>query len=249
MKSHALASVLAVLFISSNVFAQTSPSSSPETPPWTNESEVGIATVSGNAQSETYSGKQTTLYQFDLNKLKLALRYLKTSSRGTDTARSWDGILRYDRVLREDLSVFASYGLESDVFAGYVQRNNADVGVHYDIVKTKPTQWFAEAGYRNTFTLSRGSSSSDPVAHIIRVYTEVGQELSETSSGRLWVEYLPNVKAGNDARLNSEVSLVTQINSVFALKVGYLVKYQSAPVAPATEYLDSFFTTAVVAKF
>src|SRR5258708_5626421 len=79
------------------------------------ESEVGAAIVSGNTSAETYNVKQTNLYGWDKNLAKFTFRYLNTkSTSGTgptqtalsDTARSWDGALRYERILSETFNGF-----------------------------------------------------------------------------------------------------------------------------------------------
>jgi putative salt-induced outer membrane protein YdiY len=101
---------------------------------WTSESEVGIATVSGNSKSETFTGKDTTSYTIDAkNKVTWTGRYLRATSGGVESSRNWDTAARLERLFPpSSLSAFVSYGLESDFYAGYVQRNNADIGLKYD---------------------------------------------------------------------------------------------------------------------
>lgn len=244
-----LACFLALTLLAIPAFAesQTPP---PETKPWAHESEIGIATVSGNTETETYNVKQKTSYTFDFNQFTLAARYLRATSAGIESARNWDGSLRYDRELSPWFSVFASNGLESDVFAGYVQRTNYDVGAKYVIIKTEPTNWISELGYRYTdtqFTVT--APGRDDVSHLVRAYTEIIQALGAQASGRLWVEYLPNLSESKEYRLNLEPSIVAQLTGIFSLKTGYLIKYQNQVVAPVTERTDRFFTTSLVAKF
>jgi putative salt-induced outer membrane protein len=217
---------------------------------WSTEAEVGIATVSGNAKSETFTGKDTTSYIIDnRNKLAWTGRYLRATSNGVESSRNWDTALRLERNFEPSkLTAFISYGLESDFYAGYVQRNNADLGLKYDLTRTVPTVWFVEAGYRNTQTMSRnvqGTQSSD----LLRLYTELTQALGKSASMKLWVEYLAKLDDFKSYRVNTEPSLVSQLNGIFSLKTGYLVKYQADLVPPTLKHTDSFFTTALVAKF
>jgi putative salt-induced outer membrane protein len=241
--------VVIALLATSSAYAQVTPEASPAKPPLAHESEVGIATVSGNSKSETYTAKQTTSYKFDdLNKAAVSARYLRSSAFGIESSRNWDAALRYERTLSHTLAAFVQYGLESDIYAGYVQRNNTDVGLKYDITRTDPTVWFVEAGYRNTVTMSvnkAGTSSTD----YSRLYTEASQKIGPQTSLRLWVEYLPSLKDSKDYRLNVEPSLITQLSGIFSLKTSYLMKYQNRPAPPATEHSDKFFTTSLVAKF
>lgn len=244
------ATVLVVTLLSTPVFAESQAPVTAETKPWAHESELGITTVGGNTKTESYNLKQKTSYTFDLNKFTLAARYLKTKSGGVESARNWDGSIRYDREISARFSIFASNGLESDVFAGYVQRTNYDLGATYAIVKSEPTNWIAEAGYRYTdtqFTV-RPVGTAD-VSHLLRIFSEVNQTLGKQASARFWVEYLPNLSEEDEYRVNLEPSIVAQLTGIFSLKTGYLIKYQNRITAPVTERTDSFFTTSLVAKF
>lgn len=217
---------------------------------WAHESEVGIATVSGNTTSETYNLKQKTTYAFGLNSLTLTARYLQSEVDGVQGSKNWDAAVRYDREVSSRTSIFASHGLESDIFAGYVQRNNYDIGAKYDIAKSDATKWFAELGYRYTYNLFSGPADGrDTINHLVRGYTEISQNLSDKTALRFWVEYLPNVEDFGESRVNFEPSIVSQLSDIFSLKTGYLVKYQSEIVAPVTRHADKFLTTALVTKF
>ena len=134
------------LFISHSASAQT-------TGPWAHESQVGLVKVSGNTDSASYNGKQKTVYTFDQNALTAAARYLEAKTSGTQTAKSWDASLRYERLLSAQWSVFVQQGAESDSYAGYTQRDNTDLGAKYIILKTDTEDLFTEAGYRYTKTL------------------------------------------------------------------------------------------------
>lgn len=258
----AIASALSLGFASS-AFAQAAPSTQTEKPvasegapvaaatprPLTHESELGIASASGNAESNTYNAKQVTSYKLGDDKLTFSARYLNTNAAGVDTARNWDGAVRFDHGFSAWWTLYAQFGLESDFFAGFVQRNNHDIGTHYDFVKSNDTNFFAEAGYRYSYTQYTTAPGISAAAHIIRLYVEGSQKIMERTSGRLWVEYLPSVNVPEDYRINIEPSLVSQLNGFLSLKVGYLIKYHNVITAPATTYSDRLFTTSLVAKF
>ena len=137
-------------------------------------------------------------YSWDSNVLRWTFRYLNSKSTSgtgsaqtplTDTARSWDSFLRYERVLSSDFNGFADYGLESDVFNGYVQRNDIDLGGKYFIAKSDDTNWSAEAGYRNIAT-HYPASQPDSNTSNIRLYSEVTQNYEKTTTFKLWLEYI-----------------------------------------------------------
>ena len=96
--------------LSTHVFAA-------EKAPWTHESELALVKVGGNTESESYNGKQKTTYTFDLNAVTAAGRYLESKAGSTQTAKSWDASLRYERILSDLWSAFVQQTAESDYFS------------------------------------------------------------------------------------------------------------------------------------
>ena len=237
-------------------------------PGFHDESEVGAAIVSGNSNSETYDLKQMNYYDWSDNLVKFTARYLNaraTSGTGvaqtplTNTALSWDSFLRYERVLDPAISVFADYGLESDVFNGYVQRNDVDLGGKYFFAKSEDTTWSAEAGYRNIST-HYPASQPDSNTSNVRLYSEISQLWKKTTTFKFYVEYIQavasnnssaNYTVGQDYQLNTEPSVTVLMSQILSLKASYLFKYMNylPQGSTATKYLDTIFTTALVAKF
>ncbi len=215
---------------------------------WAHESEVGLVKVSGNTDTESYNGKQKTIYTFDHNALTLAGRYLEAKTAGTQTAKSWDTSLRYERILSDQWSVFAQQGAESDSYAGYTQRDNSDVGAKYTIKKSDTENLFAEAGYRYTKTLPSLGTDLKYESYG-RLYSEYDLKVNSNVSAKFWVEYLPNFTTSDAYLVNYEPSVAVVLNSLFSLKVSYLVKYHNKTLLPNEKKEDSTFTTALVAKF
>lgn len=246
-----LAAFAAAVSATSVSFAQTPPATS-ETPvksPWAHESEASIVQVGGNTKSESYSAKQKTSYKVDLNTLTVAGRYLQTKSAGVETAKAWDASGRYERDLSTYWAAFVQHGSESDGFAGYVQRDNSDVGGKYYFVKEDAKNFFSELGYRYSKTNLAGTPGGIEYTNSGRLYVEYTQKFNESVSGRLWVEYLPNFKDADAYLANYEPSVTAMLNEVFSLKVAYLVKYHNKTLAPTEEKNDTTFTTSLVAKF
>lgn len=240
MITRALA-ILSILLFSFILQAQ-------EKSPWTNESEASIVKVDGNTSSDSYSAKQKSSYKFDLNTFTTVGRYLQTKSGRTETAKQWEASLRYERELSERWAIFIQHGAESDAYSGYTQRDNTDIGGKYFFIKTDIEIFLSEAGIRNQKTMS---SISDDVNYSTsgRLYTEYLKKINESVSGKFWVEYLPNFKDSDAYLLNYEPSLNVMMNSVFSLKVSYLVKYENKTATPTEKKADTTFTTSLVAKF
>ena len=240
---------LLILILSTAAFAQdqTKESVAPVVSPWKNESELSAVIVSGNTDSQSTSFKQKTSYTFALNTLLARGRYLTTQTSGTNTAKAWEANGRYERSLSTYWSVYTSYGAESDFFAGYVQRDNFDLGAKYYIIKAKDREFVAESGYRYTATYALPSSHR--YENFGRLYSQYTQKIGDNAEGKLWVEYLPNFTNSDAYLVNAESSVSVALSKVFSLKMSYLMKYQGAVPAGFREHLDTTYSTALVATF
>lgn len=212
-----------------------------------NETEVTLVDAKGNSVSTAFGAKQQDAFMWNMNVVKGQVRYFSSSSSGVESARNWDAALRYERELSSLWAIYIGQGIESDVFAGVDRRYNSDIGGRYTIVKNPVLGWFAEAGYR--YTDQTNTSGAKNSSQFGRLYTEANYTVTEASSAKLWVEYLPNLSRTNGDLLNAEVSISAAMSAMLSLKVGYLVKYNANPPAPATQYLDRMLTTSLVAKF
>jgi putative salt-induced outer membrane protein len=238
---------LCVLLFSMVSFAQEQSAEKVEVKsPWKNESELSAVIISGNTDSQSTSFKQTSSYTFSHNTLLAKGRYLTTRTSGVNTARAWDATGRYERALSNYWSVYTSYGAESDIFAGYIQRDNLDIGAKYFFIKKEKQELIGESGYRYTHTYSPGSNKYENFG---RLYSQYKQKITETAEGKFWIEYLPNFSNSDAYLLNAEPSLSVSISKIFSVKMSYLMKYQGVVPAGFTEHLDTTYSTALVANF
>lgn len=240
---NALPVFIVLFFFASFSFAQTEE----VPPPWTHESELGIVTVSGNTESESYSGKQLTTYRWDKDSLSLNARYLQTKDGSQVTAKSWTLGLRYEKTLSDLWSLFVAEKAESDPFAGYIQQDSTDLGAKYLIRKTDGINWFAELGLTDlrTYTVARDHEYDLSS----RFYTEVSKTLEKNLSLKYWVEYIRSLRRSYVYFVNTEISLNVMLNKQFSLKTGYLLKYHNSLIPPGDKYSDTSFTTSLVAHF
>lgn len=219
-----------------------------EKSPWSHESEASVVQVTGNTESESYSAKQKTSYTFDANALIATGRYLQTKASGTETAKSWEAAIRYERALSDLFSIYLQHGAESDVYAGYTQRDNTDLGGKYHLIKTEEENLLAEAGFRHSKIMS---SVSDETSYVNygRFYSEYSRKINSTLSAKAWVEYLPNFKDSEAYLVNYEGSVTAMMTQIFSLKTAYLVKYHNKTVLPDEKKEDKTLTVSLVAKF
>lgn len=227
--------------------AQAEDAPAPAKSPYSNESQAAVVQTSGNSETQSYSLKQLSTYVHEKDTYKATGSYLKTSTSGTETALKWDGGVRYERLLSEKWSAYIGQNVESDKFAGYMQKYNSDIGGKYQISKTDKWETLAELGYRYVHQNNVGGTNTH--YNSIRSYLEALYKINATNSAKLWVEYLPNIDDSDDYQTNAEASLSSAINTIFSLKVAYLVKTDNKPNAVGLEKTDTTLTTALVAKF
>lgn len=242
MKSHAMPIFWAIMTALTVGFAGISAQAGEG---WAHESEVALVTTGGNTETESYSAKQKTSYTESFNVYTITGRYLQTKTGGVETAKAWDAGVRYERTLSDAWSAFLGASAEADPYAGYIQRDNVDLGGKYFFIKADKQNFFSEAGYRSTKTYTAADNKRENFG---RLYVEYAQSLNESLSLKYWLEYLPNFSNSNAYLVNTEPSLNVMLNSIFSLKTAYLVKYRNE-VAAGAKKSDTTFTTSVVAKF
>jgi putative salt-induced outer membrane protein len=215
---------------------------------WKDSSEAGVVVTSGNSKTMSYNLKSSTQYLFDLNTLQLDGSYLQSRNKGVTSAQSWLIGLRFERALSNQWSAFLGQSLEGDRFSGFFQRYNTDLGAKYFLYKLdKDILWFAEAGYR--FSRENSTNGTSKNAQKARLYSEAEKFWSKSTSTKLWVEYIPNFTVSQAWLLNGEASVSSALDSTFAVKSAYLVKYNNNPASSGVLKTDTVFTTSLVAKF
>ncbi len=230
------------LFSASTLFAAEPP------PAFANETELSAVKVSGNTKSETTSAKERLEFNQDVNKEVITGRYVNSKTGTTDIGKAWDASIRYERSLSDMWSLFAQQTAESDLFAGYVQRDSTDLGAKYFVLKTVENSLLVEAGARYSRTNYFTNTPKDENTSA-RIYGEYSGKFNESTGGKFWVEYLPNSKDSDAYLVNYEPSVSVMMNQVFSLKIAYLVKYHNKTVTSSESKEDTTFTTAIVAKF
>lgn len=214
-----------------------------------NESEAGVVIATGNSRSQSLSFKQEVRYLWrEKNTISFKASFLQSKNLGVLNAKRWDSSLRYDRKLSEKFSAFIGQGVESDRFAGFLQRFNSDVGPRYVIYREeKKWDWISELGYR--FSRERRMNGDRLSKNQVRAYTEISHQWSATASTKFWIEYLPNFSKTEDWAINSELSISAAVSAYLSVRLAYLVKYDNQPAPGATQKRDSLYTTSLVAKF
>jgi len=212
-----------------------------------NDSGAGIVLTTGNSPTQSLNFSQLNTYEWERNSLAFNGKYLNNSANGVRTALRWNLGFRYDREISKDqFRLFAAQGVESDIFAGYLQRYNTDLGTKYFIFKTDAFEWSSELGYRYSI---ENRNAGEVRLSFGRAYTEAVRKFNASVSMKATVEFLQNFTETSDRQLNTELSVNAALNEIFSIKTAYLIRYRSFLPPPATQTTDTQFTTSLVAKF
>jgi putative salt-induced outer membrane protein YdiY len=188
-----------------------------------NKSELGYVVTGGNAEAESSSLKQTSVYKWSGGSITYKGHYLSASGQVPDsnnpdpqatkneiTAENWSSALRYDKVITPKwFNIFASYGWRGDRFQGVEYGQDLDFGGKYHTANSKEFKQFFELGYRYTrefFATNAANTNCSgvnetvgtgvcfyPEFHYLRVYGQIDYEYSKSFSMGAWIEYLPSV--------------------------------------------------------
>lgn len=136
--------------------------------------------------------------------------------------------------------------VEADPFAGLWQRYATDLGVRHRLWRDDRFAGAAEAGYRYQFENRAAGQLS---AQVLRLFLEMAYQWSKTTSLLWGNEFLPDFNNLSDWRLNTEVDLNVEINTVFSLTAAYGLRYDHIPAAADLQKLDKQLMTGLKAKF
>lgn len=234
--------MLKLLFISSALFMTSAFAKE-----LTNETELGIASATGNTRTETYTFKQLNDYKWANNVIGFRSRYLNSKAGGIETGRYLLAGLRYENQISSKLGLFTGETFEKDRFANIDQRFITDVGARYRFIETELTKFATELGYR--YMHEDRIDGSMAFSNYGRIYSEWEHKWNQNFSTKYWAEYLPNFDEQTDWQFNTEFSLWAALNEIFSLKTAYLVRYDHKPAPGVVYKSDTLLTTSLVAKF
>jgi putative salt-induced outer membrane protein len=168
------------------------------------------------------------------------------------TVENYQARVRYDYFFVTSVAGFFGVSARRDRFQGLDLRLNLDPGVAYYFIDEKTQRFWAELGYDFQYDLrNRGFIADAQVAalpdlliidhteirHNIRAFVGYDNQLSDVLKFGAGAEYLQNVTAAENARLNFDAALTVQLNQDFSIATTVSVKYDHNPL-PGVEDTD-----------
>lgn len=157
------------------------------------------------------------------------------------TVENYQAKVRYDYFFSGGLAGFLSTSARKDRFQGLDLRLNIDPGLAYYFIDEKGQRLWAELGYdlqydvRTDEAIAAAAAAMEEledseVRHNVRVFAGYDNQLSDAVKFNAGLEYLQNVKATENVRLNFDAGLTSQLNSDFSVAFTISVKFDNNPV-------------------
>jgi putative salt-induced outer membrane protein len=166
------------------------------------------------------------------------------------TVNNYQARVRYDYFFSGSLAGFLSVSARKDEFQQLDLRLNVDPGLAYYFVDEKDQRLWAELGYdlqhdvrtQEIVDLTVGDLlvadvKRSETRHNARVFAGYDNQVTTALKFNAGVEYLQDVADTENARLNIDLGLTTQLNGSLSIASTVSIKYDNNPL-PAVESTD-----------
>lgn len=225
---------------------------------------AGALLTTGNARSFAATGAGKYRMRRGPNQFSAALaaNYARSaadpSSDTETTVENYQGKLRYDRFIFDNVALFLALSGRRDRFQGLDLRLNVDPGVAYYFIDEKSTQLWAEGGYDLQYDVRRDENieaaaltgenlDKTETRHNGRLFAGYENNISEDVSFSTGFEYLQDVQEGKNRRFNWDAGLSSSIGKGFSLATTFSLKYDHNPL-PNVEKTDTITAVSLVYK-
>lgn len=206
------------------------------------QGEVGFVAIGGNSNVTTYNIGDKVVFRPSRWVFTQSLAILYGRSAGVVNASSVTAGLRGDYGFTSRLSIYGLAKFAHDSFAGIKTRWEGSVGLATKVFDTAYDQF--------SFELGLGYIEQTPYVPPSRNFVSARtagtyrHNFTKTAYAQQAVEVLPNLKQGDDYRINSETSIVAPLSSHIALKSSFVIHFDNLP-EPGFLPTDRIFTSGL----
>ncbi len=225
------------------------PLAAQDAPPdaWAFKADLGYVRASGNTDLQALSfGDKVTFDPAGALRFAQTGSWIYSESEEETTANLIAGEVRGDYDFNPRLSAYGFGGFYRNTFAGVSRRFAEGVGLGYKPVLAPRDTLLMEGGV-NLFQERQTSGLTDDftTARLAGWYKHL---LTDRAWVSLGTQFLPDLSDFGDYLLDANAELGAPLSANAAIKLGYLVRYQSEP-APGFEDTDTVFTSGIQLAF
>jgi putative salt-induced outer membrane protein len=209
--------------------------------------QAGALMSTGNSRTLAATATGTFRMRRSANELSAAVaaNYARAAadrdSSSETTVENYQGKLRYDRFVSEQVALFLGLSARRDRFQGLDLRLNLDPGVAYYFVDRKEMQFWGELGYDLQYDVRRDENIEEAALdgeivdktdtrHSARAFLGYRHTLNDNVSFNTGLEYLQGIPDTEFWRLNWDVGLTAAIDERFSLATTFSLRYDNAPL-------------------
>lgn len=212
------------------------------------QGDLGFVSTGGNTNVTSYNIGEKVAFRPQRWVFTQTFAVIYGKSAGVVNASSIAAGVRGDYGFAPKVSVYTLGKFAHDSFAGIKSRWEESVGLSSKLLDTALDQFSFELGIgliQQTPSQAGGLKSDFVSGRTAGVYRH---NFSRTAYAQQSIEVLPNLKQGDDYRINSETSLVAPIDSHIALKSGLVIHFDNLP-EPGFKNTDRVFTSGLQITF
>jgi putative salt-induced outer membrane protein len=225
------------------------PLAAQEAPPrrWAVKADLGYVVAGGNTELQALNfGDKLTFDPAGALRFAQTGSWIYSTSDEETTANLIAGEVRGDYDLTPRLAAYGFGGFYRNTFAGVSRRFSEGIGLGYRPVLAPRDTLLVEGGV-SLFQERQTSGLTDDftTARLAGWYKHL---LTDRAWVSLGTQFLPDLSDLGDYLLDANAELGAPLSTNVAVKLGYLVRYQSEP-APGFEDTDTVFTSGIQLTF
>jgi putative salt-induced outer membrane protein len=208
--------------------------------------DLGFVSASGNTELSTLSLADKIVRTDARWTISQLAAYVYGETGHKESANQLRVAARADYALKPRLGLFLGASYDHNPFAGFNSRVDEIGGLVWKAIAASRDSLSVDAG--GVLTQERdvdGTSKSYPAARVAGNYKHA---FSRATYFQQLAEYLPNLKTSGAYRVNTESAIVAPLSTHVGIKVGYVVRFDSAPPA-AFGTTDRVLTTGVQVSY
>jgi putative salt-induced outer membrane protein len=212
----------------------------------------------GNARSLATTASAQFRARRDQNQLSAAaaVNYGRAAPAAKDDVRTnvenYQGKLRYDRFITDDISAFLSVAGRRDRFQGLDLRLNLDPGVAYYFLNSGTSRLWGEAGYDLQYDIRREEAlaatpglDKTETRHAVRLFAGAEHKLNDAVALNTGVEYLKSVTDSKNWRLDWDAGITSKVGDNFSLATRFTVRFENNPL-PNIKKTDTITSVSLI---
>lgn len=215
---------------------------------------AGFTQTSGNANALTMNFGDKLKYTARGWVLAQDLAFFYGEAEDKVNANFWNGGVRAERAINTRLGVYVVTRFDRNVLQGIARRFEEGFGLDAKLVVAPRDRLSMQVG-GSAFQLTTTPGATVtakrhyPAARVGLDYKHLFSELAYVQQT---AEYLPNLSETESYLVNTETSLVAPLSKRLAIKVGYVIRYNSTPPVRngvALKTTDAFFSSGLTFSY